>query len=114
LDDVVNTLNAHERKLATQATQTTKSGSAFIGRRVQVGRVLKPYRNQKKFHRDQDQDSDQDEEDENECWYCLKKGHIQSQCQIKKKAYKKRKERRQARGATASLATANIADAVIL
>jgi hypothetical protein len=78
LDDVVNTLNAHERKLATQATQTTKSASAFIGRRDQAGRVLKPYRNQKKFHRDrnQDQDSDQDDEDENECWYCFEKGHI--------------------------------------
>jgi hypothetical protein len=112
LDDVVNTLNAHERKLATQATQTTKSASAFIGRRDQAGRVLKPYRNQKKFHRDrnQDQDSDQDDEDENECWYCLKKGHIERQCQIKKQANKKRKERQRQAGK----ATANIADAVIL
>jgi hypothetical protein len=116
LDDVINTLNVYERKLAIQATQTTKSGNALIEqqKQVQAGRVLKPYRNQKKFHRDrnQDQDSDQDEDedDENECWYCLKKRHIERQCRIKKQANKKRKERQRQAGKT----TANIADAVIL
>ena len=133
LDDVVNTLNTHERKLATQATQVTQAtnsteqSNAHVVRRQkrkntrqQEGRANKPFQS-----RVQDQDSDQDDDDEIECWYCLKKGHMEKDCRIKKQADKKRKKRQKQEArvslATAGEYTANIAmraphisDAVIL
>lgn len=116
LDDVVNTLNTHERKLATQATQATqeptKQSNALMARhqkrkntRQQGGRANKPYQS-----RVQDQDSDQDDDDETECWYCLKKGHFRKDCRLKKQADKKSKQR-QKQEAKVSLATANEATA---
>jgi hypothetical protein len=110
LDEVVNTLNTHERKLAMQATQavnSTAESSVHIARhqkrkntREQRGRANKPYQS-----RVQDQDSDQDDDDEIECWYCCKKGHFKTDCRLKKQADKKRRKREK-QEAKASLAAA--------
>jgi hypothetical protein len=119
LDSVVNTLNTHERKLATQATQapnqTVQSG-ALLARhqkrkstRQQGGRPSK---------RSRSQDSDEDQDDDNiECWYCLKQGHFEKDCRLKKQADKKRNKRQKQEArvslATASKATANVQTALI-
>jgi hypothetical protein len=138
LDDVVNTLNTHERKLATQATQSTQAANsteqsnAHVVRRQkrkntrqQEGRVNKSFQGRGRG-RDQDResDSDFDEDDEEiECWYCLKKGHLEKDCHIKKQADKRRKKRQkqEARASLAMETTAyvaqkapHISDAVIL
>ena len=131
LDDVVNTLNTHERKLATQATQSnqatnsTEQSNAHVVRhqkrkntRRQGGRPSKPFKGQ-----DKDSDEDEDDDDEIECWYCLKKGHLEKDCRIKKQADKRRKKRQkqEARASLAMETTAyvaqkapHISDAVIL
>jgi hypothetical protein len=132
LDDVVNTLITHERKLATQATQATQAANsteqsnAHVVRRQKrkntrqrEGRVNKSFRN-----RDRESDSDFDEDDDEiECWYCLKKGHLEKDCHIKKQANKRRKKRQkqEARASLAMETTAyvsqrapHISDAVIL
>ena len=120
LDDVVNTLNSHERKQAT--LKHSEQSNAFLGcRQARVGNALKPYQNRrfkgcvnKSFRdRDQDQDQDDDSDDEIECWYCAKKGHTIRDCQIKRLAMKKRKERER-RNHTANPAMANISDAIVL
>jgi len=131
LDDVVNTLNTHERKLATQATQSTQAtnsteqSNAHVVRhqkrkntRRQGGRPSKPFKGQ-----DKDSDEDEDDDDEIECWYCLKKGHLEKDCHIKKQADKRRKKRQkqEARASLAMETTAyvaqkapHISDAIIL
>ena len=141
LDDVVNTLITHERKLATlvtQATQATQSANsteqsnAHVVRRQkrkntrqQEGRVNKSFQGRGRG-RDQDRESDSDvdeDDDEIECWYCLKKGHLEKDCRIKKQADKRRKKRQkqEARASLAMETTAyvsqrapHISDAVIL
>ena len=119
LDDVVNTLNSHERKQTT--LKQSEQPNAFLGRRqARVGNALKPYQNRRfkgrvnKSFRDRDQDQDQDDDSDNEleCWYCAKRGHTSRHCQIKRLAMKRRKERE--RHDTANLATANISDAIVL
>jgi hypothetical protein len=122
LDSVINTLNTHERKLATQATQAvqpTKQLNALVARhqkrkktRQYGGRANKPYQYRDQ-DRDQDQDSDQDDEDEIECWYCLKRGHLEKDCRIKKQADRKR-NKRQKQEAKVSLATASKATADVV
>jgi hypothetical protein len=114
LDSVVNTLNTHERKLATQATQaanSTEQSTALVvhhqkrkNTRQHRGRPSKPFKSHK------DSDEDEDDDDEIECWYCLKKGHLEKDCRIKKRADKKRKKR-QKQEAKASLAIAGEATA---
>jgi len=121
LDDVVNTLNSHERKQTT--LKQSEQSNAFLGRRqARVGNALKPYQNRRfkgrvnKSFRDRDQDQDQDQDDDSdnelECWYCAKRGHTSRHCQIKRLAMKRHKERE--RHDTANLATANISDAIVL
>lgn len=109
LDSVINTLNTHERKLATQAThEPTKQPIAFVGRhqkrqntRLQGGRPSKRSKSQ-------DSDEDQDDDDEIECWYCLKRGHLEKDCRLKKQADKKRiKRQKQEARANAALAHAD-------
>lgn len=108
LDDVVNALNTHERKLAMQATQAplVQTNALAIryqkrkNSRQQGGRPSKPFKGQ-----DIDSDEDQDDDNEEECWYCLKRGHMEKDCRTKKQADKKRKKR-QRREAKVSLASA--------
>ena len=74
LDDIVNTLNAHKRKLATQATQAaqiTKQVNALLAHRQgkgsqrKGGHVNKPYQKQsQKQKRRQNQNNDQDESED--------------------------------------------------
>jgi gag-polypeptide of LTR copia-type len=134
LDSVVNTLNTHERKLATQATQATQAtkaansteqSKALMVRhqkrkntRQHGGRSSKPFKSQ-----DKDSDEDEDDDDEIECWYCLKKGHMEKDCRLKKQADRRRKKRQkqEARVSLAMESTAyvaqkapHISDAVIL
>jgi hypothetical protein len=117
LDDVVNMLNAHELKLAMQATQPTGQPNALVARHQkrknthqQGGRANKPYQSRVQ---DQHIDQDGDDDDEIECWYCLKTGHMEKDCRIKKQANKKRKKSQKQEAkvslATASKATANVA-----
>ena len=108
LDDVVNTLITHERKLATLATQATQAANsteqsnAHVVRRQkrkntrqQEGRANKSFQGRGRGRdRDRESDSDFDEDDDEiECWYCLKKGHLEKDCRIKKQADKRRKKR---------------------
>jgi hypothetical protein len=93
--------NGHQIASQTQALLSRHGRS-----NSRVGRANKSSRGQ-----DQTQDSNSDEDDEEmECWYCLRKGHTESLCKIKKKAKRKRKQRqkRQDNKAKASLAVPNI------
>ena len=56
--------------------------------------------------RSKSQDSDEDDQDDDvECWYCLKRGHFEIDCRLKKQADKNCRKREKHR-AKASLATA--------
>jgi hypothetical protein len=110
LDSVINTLNTHERKLATQATQapnsTVQSGQsgAFLARHQKQKNTRQQGGRPSKRSKIQDSNEDQDDDDI-ECWYCLKQGHFEKDCRLKKQADKKRKKREK-QEAKASLATA--------
>jgi hypothetical protein len=123
LDDVVNTLNTHEKKLATQAKQTTHvtmPANALISRRSRphvlrdrLYSANKSYKG-KKQSRDQDQDEDSNDDEDNgedlaECWYCLRKGHFEKDCRTKQKAARKRRRRERLEQESSKSAKANIA-----
>jgi hypothetical protein len=113
---------------ALQAQQTANQASTFIEyrRQDQVGCVNKPYQNRNQgcinkpyYNQDQDQDNKDNNKNENkerEYWYCLKKGHFEKDCYLKRKAEKKykKKQRHLDKGANANFATASIADAIVL
>jgi len=64
LDSVINTLNTHEHKLATQALNPTVQSNAHLARHQQRKNTRQQGNRPSKRSRSQDNDKDQDDDDE--------------------------------------------------
>jgi hypothetical protein len=108
LDNVVNTLNSFEKRLAIRAQKpvpTTVPSDT-------ISLISKKGFNKKRNQKD-DKDSEDDSEDSIEYWYCTKKGHLEKDCRIKRIATRKRIRREKKEQKRANFAP-TIIDATVL